>query len=68
MPKQLMQRKHDFYAVRDSAPDKRSKAWHNWKNKLGDCGDGTIAKVDWEVPELVKKAYEKILKAGKTNG
>jgi len=58
----MMKHKHDFYLKRDGADvgrRKRKTAWHSWNGQLGDCGDGVIKKVDWEVPELVKRAFEK---------
>jgi hypothetical protein len=37
------------------------KAKHEfWNGQLGDCGDGIIRSVDWELPDIVKRAYSKI--------
>ncbi len=60
-PDALMQAKHDFYLRRDGQEEgrkNRQKVWTNWKGKLGDCGDGMICEVDWEIPEIVKSAYD----------
>lgn len=58
----LMKAKHQFYLKRDGA-DKmrvaRMDAWHNWEEKEGITADGMIKKVFFEVPDLVKQAYEK---------
>lgn len=59
-PDALMQAKHDFYLRRDGQEDgrkNRQKVWTNWKGKLGDCGDGIICETDWELPEIVDRAY-----------
>lgn len=58
-----MTAKHDFYIKRDGDDQgrrDRRAAWHNWKGELGYCGDGVIKKVEWELPELVKKAFERV--------
>ena len=59
----LMSAKHEFYLTRDGRDAgrvRRATAWHNWNGELGDCGDGIIQKVGWDLPELVQTAYEKI--------
>lgn len=64
LPKSLMQSKHDFYLTRDGRDAgrvKRSKAWHDWNGALGNCGDGMISRVNWELPELVKQAFDKVM-------
>ena len=63
MDKQLMKAKHEFYLRRDGndkGRQKRMTAWHNWNGQTGDCGDGLIKAVDWELPEIVRRAYAKI--------
>jgi glycosyltransferase involved in cell wall biosynthesis len=63
LPPDLMDSKHQFYIKRDgddAARRARRKAWHEWNGKLGDCGDGVIKAVNWELPELVRKAFERI--------
>ena len=58
----IMDSKHNFYLQRDGRNPERMRrkdAWHNWNGKLGECGDGTIKKVHWEIPEIVKRAFEK---------
>lgn len=67
LPKRIMQAKHEFYRRRDgdnSGRRKREDVWHGWKGKLGDCGDGIIEKVDWELPDIVKRAMKRIKKNG----
>jgi len=59
MDKPLMQRKHAFYQSRDHAPASREIAWNRWSGKLGECGDGIIKKVDWELPDIVKRALKR---------
>lgn len=58
MDKPLMEQKHMFYRQRDGAPASREAAWHKWNGKLGECGDGIIEKVDWELPEVIQRALE----------
>jgi glycosyltransferase involved in cell wall biosynthesis len=58
----IMRAKHEFYRERDgdnAGRKQREAAWHNWNGQLGDCGDGVIRAVEFDVPELVKQAYEK---------
>jgi len=60
---ELMKAKHDFYLKRDGS-DKgrrdRKKAWASWEGKTGDQGDGIIHEVDWELPDIVKRAFNKL--------
>ncbi len=61
----VMQAKHDFYIARDGddpGRQKRMAAWHDWDGKPGDCGDGIVDRVTWEVPEIVRRAVERISK------
>jgi glycosyltransferase involved in cell wall biosynthesis len=63
LPKNVMAAKHRFYLGRDGDNAKnraRRDCWMNWNGKLGDCGDGIVAVVDWELPELVKKAAHRL--------
>jgi glycosyltransferase involved in cell wall biosynthesis len=56
---QVMRTKHKFYRTRDGDDDvrrKRESAWHNWKGQEGDCGDGTVKKIHWDVPDIVRRA------------
>ena len=55
----LMKHKHDFYLKRDGrdpARKKRELTWHTWNGRTGDCGDGIVEKVTWELPQIVDKA------------
>ena len=59
LPAKVMRAKHRFYIDRDGKDPgrvRREKAWHNWKGKLGDCGDGIIKKVTWKLPAIVQRA------------
>lgn len=59
----LMRAKHAYYLQRDGDDiqrKKRESAWHGWKGQLGDCGDGIIKAVDWDVPDVVKRGFAKI--------
>jgi len=61
LTKELMEIKHEFYAVRDgrdAGRTARRNAWHRWSGNLGDCGDGIIADVNWELPEIVTRAFD----------
>ena len=63
LPKQVMDAKHNFYLSRDGNDEgrkKRKTAWHEWDGQTGDCGDGIIKPVDWDIPEIVKRAYERV--------
>lgn len=58
LPRETMKAKHEFYRKRDGDDPgrrQRQKVWHAWNGQLGDVGDGIVAKVDWELPALVKK-------------
>ena len=57
----VMRAKHEFYLARDgddSGRRKRRDAWHTWDGKPGDCGDGIVDPVTWELPGIVRKAVE----------
>jgi len=58
LSREVMEAKHTYYKNRDGAPDTRREAWHNWNGKLGECGDGIVSKVFWELPQLVRDAAE----------
>ena len=65
LSKERMNEKHNFYLNRDGKDAgrvKRKKAWHDWAGETGDQGDGLIRKVDWELPSLVKQAFDKARK------
>jgi glycosyltransferase involved in cell wall biosynthesis len=69
LPDGLMRKKHDFYLERDGRDVgrvNRMKMWHQWKGQTGDCGDGIVEKVDWELPDLVKGALNEL--GGDCNG
>ncbi|KKM89242.1 hypothetical protein LCGC14_1250680 [marine sediment metagenome] len=60
LPREIMEAKHEFYLKRDGADPgrvNRKTAWMNWKGELGDCGDGIIEQVTWNIPDIVKRAY-----------
>jgi len=56
----MMRAKHLFYKKRDGAMEKRQRAWEKWNGRLGNCGDGIIEQIDWELPDIVKRALEAI--------
>ena len=61
MPEKIMQAKHEFYRKRDgddSGRKKREQVWHSWDGETGDCVDGIIKKVDWEVPDIVLRGLK----------
>jgi hypothetical protein len=63
LPKDVMAAKHDYYLKRDGsgpAREKRKRAWHQWNGQLGDCGDGIIKAVDWPLPDLVERAFDRL--------
>lgn len=65
LPRHIMDAKHRYYGDRDGWDEgrkRRMKAWHDWQNAMGDCGDGIIKPVDWDLPDIVKRA-EKGLKS-----
>jgi len=60
---EVMQAKHDFYLARDGddpGRQKRMTAWHNWNGKPGDCGDGIVEPVSWELPGIVQRSVARI--------
>jgi hypothetical protein len=62
LPKDVMQAKHNYYLNRDgndAGRIKRMESWHNWNGKAGDCGDGIVSPVTWELPPIVRKALER---------
>ena len=59
LPAGMMYAKHSFYEQRDKAVANRRAAWKDWDGKLGECGDGDIRAVDWELPPLVMQAFER---------
>jgi len=64
----VMRAKHEFYLARDgddSGRRKRRDAWHAWDGKPGDCGDGIVDPVTWELPEIVQKALHGIERTGR---
>ncbi len=59
LSKESMAIKHEFYLKRDGRdPGRigRKAAWHEWDGKLGNCGDGIICKVNWKLPDIVRRA------------
>ncbi len=67
LKKETMQAKHEFYRRRDGDnPGRklREDVWHRWKGKIGDIGDGIVEKVDWELPDIVKRAMKRIKRDG----
>jgi hypothetical protein len=61
LPAEVMRAKHKFYRRRDgddTGRKKREAAWHNWNGKLGDCGDGIVRAVNWELPDIVRRGVE----------
>jgi hypothetical protein len=61
----LMKAKHDYYIERDGADKgrmERARAWHEWNGKTGNCGDGNVQRVSWELPWLVKQAFARVNK------
>ena len=61
LPNEVMEAKHDFYLSRDGSDAGRilrKTAWHDWNGKTGDCNDGIVANVDWELPEIVQRAFD----------
>ena len=57
---EILEAKHRFYFERDREPNARAEAWSKWDGKTGPCGDGTISKVDWKLPDIVKRAMKRI--------
>ncbi|MCK5020233.1 MAG: glycosyltransferase [Candidatus Peribacteraceae bacterium] len=59
--KETMANKHDFYLKRDGADagrKKRKTAWHDWDGSTLDCGDGMLKEITWDLPALVKEAFQ----------
>jgi len=63
LPRAVMDAKHAYYLDRDGN-DKgrrnRRDRWRKWDGKTGNCGDGVVAKVDWELPAIVQRALARI--------
>ena len=59
LPEEVMKRKHNFYVKRDKGThDKCAECWRGWKGKIGKIWDGVISKVDWNLPQIVQKAWK----------
>ena len=58
LPRAWAERKLRFYEDRDGAPDIRKRAWLDWNGSLGDCGDGIVRAVDFDVPAIVRRAFD----------
>jgi len=66
---ELMKAKHEFYRKRDgdnAGRQNREKAWHSWSGEAGLTKDGLVKNVDWGIPELVVRAFDKL--KGEENG
>lgn len=58
LPANVMKAKHEFYKTRDgndAARKARQNAWHRWNGKLGNCGDGIVRAIDWNIPDIVRR-------------
>jgi len=65
LPMEVMEAKHQFYLNRDGKDDgrrQRMASWHNWKDKVGECGDGIVERVTWKLPGIVQRAFESMRK------
>ena len=63
LPPGEMTAKHAFYERRDGAdPGRvaRRRAWHDWDGTAGLTEDGIISEVDWELPDIVKRALGRL--------
>ena len=63
LPVEMMKAKHLFYERRDGAGDGRTarhQAWHDWDGKCGKMADGIVKPVDWQLPDIVLKACERV--------
>ena len=60
LPEPIMEAKHQFYLDRDGDdPGRRMRrdAWREWAGDTGDCGDGVVERVGWDIPDIVRRAY-----------
>ena len=63
LPERIMKAKHQYYLDRDGADvgrRARREVWRKWKGETGDIGDGVVEKVDWGLPEIVRKGLSQI--------
>ncbi len=61
LPPEKMAEKVRFYEQFDG---KRGQTrWADWDGQCGDTGDGIVRPVHWELPPLVRRAFEKIGRA-----
>lgn len=61
--KAVMEAKHNFYLSRDGNDAKRKlrkAAWHDWGGEAGECADGIVCPVDWELPEIVRRGVHNL--------
>jgi len=65
LPKEVMHAKHTFYKQRDGddvARNNREAVWHNWNGKTGECGDGIVKAVTFDLPDIVRRGFETLSK------
>ncbi len=70
LPPVVMTAKHEFYLKRDgddAGRRGRRDCWTDWDGKAGDCGDGIVEKVDWELPEIVQRGFKSVALLGATS-
>jgi hypothetical protein len=63
LPRDTMTAKHEFYRNRDGDDDgrrTRQAAWHNWTGAEGESGDGYVARIDWDLPDIVRRGLDEI--------
>jgi len=67
LPRSVMEAKHQFYKDRDGGSqyadlrlERRRCCWHDWNGEEGDCGDGIVHRVDWEIPSIVRRALNTV--------
>jgi hypothetical protein len=63
LPKRLMLEKNQYYLDwYKSLPNVRNNydMWTDWESQLGKYGDGIVAEVDWDIPDIVKRAIASI--------
>lgn len=71
LPPRIMDAKHKFYLRRDGSDAgrvARRDVWHKWAGETGETDDGVVQKVNWEIPEIIRRACARLKEASNGKG
>lgn len=61
LEKSRMSQKKNYYSA-ILGQQQAQKAWEKWRGQLGKCDEGYIEKIDFPLPDIIKRAFESIRK------